>query len=102
MVLNKADSQTNTLRLAAQRVDFAVNSVDSAEAALNAFVEIQPEIVIIDARNFLSKTNSIDSKPKSSLNTQLNNDQQQIIVEPNKREHLDVVAAEVDASYICK
>lgn len=47
---NKADSQTNTLHLAAQHVDFAVTNVDSAEAALNAFVELQPEIVIIDAR----------------------------------------------------
>jgi len=56
LVANKADSHTNTLQLAAQHVDFAVTNVDSAEAALNAFVELQPEIVIIDARHVGSLT----------------------------------------------
>ena len=62
-MLNASDSQTNTLQLAAQHVDFAVTSVDSAEAALNTFVELQPEIVIIDSRHLASiSDSSVNSK----------------------------------------
>lgn len=51
MVFRKLDPHANSLRVAAERASFSVYFSDSAESAMNMFVELQPEIVIIDARN---------------------------------------------------
>lgn len=93
-MLNKADTQANTLQLAAERVEFEVRCVDSAEAALNAFDELQPEIVIIDARNapFPTTTATTNAANVSSSN----------FSSPISAGHVPAVWPTLDAASICK
>lgn len=65
------------MQLAAEHVDFAVTSVlhsaeaafHTADAAINAFVDLNPEIVIIDARRCPSISSSASPSAISTGNS---------------------------------